>query len=137
MDLSDRWCIPSMHACVPMSSVGDNAMTLRVSGPVLEYSFSCYVNDNLSEHTGLNIWRLSLSDMQGLCFKGRTDKSLEFNYSVRFYSHFNVNLQMVRVLLNIQCHAYWCILAINCWFSMLWPAFIYFSDFINEIFITS
>lgn len=51
-----------MHACVPMSSVGDNAMTLRVSGPVPEYSLSCYVNDNSSEHTGLNIWCLSLSD---------------------------------------------------------------------------
>ena len=56
-----------------MSSVGDNAMTLRVSGPVPEYSFSCYVNDNSSEHTGLNIWRLSLSDWVCVLREGQTN----------------------------------------------------------------
>ena len=65
-----------MHACVHMSSVGDNAMTLRVSGPVSEYSFLCYVNDNSSEHTGLNIWRLSLSDRVCVLREGQTSSIL-------------------------------------------------------------
>lgn len=56
-----------------MSSVGDNAMTLCVSGPVLEYNFLCYVNDNSSEHTGLNIWCLSLSDRVFVSWEGQTN----------------------------------------------------------------